>query len=793
MLISVEKMSTKSVFLALSIITIIVFASMISLSNQMARETKKVELFFSYPFFQSDGEYIRVDILEATSQLVTPGNPLIPYSSLDLSFPLGTKILNIDVSYNQGAELAVDKKIHPAPQQIPLNCQLSPATFFENSDIYNSDMMYPNQTYTYRIATGLNNEKHVTILTVQIYPLRYFPLSDKIRYSQQVTLDIEYEIPSKSFFSPQQTYELIILSPNEFHDALQPLVDHKEIMNISSCIINIEDIPQVGKDQQEDIKYFIKEAVENWGTHYVLLVGGMNYFPVRETHVKLPEDNEVFISDLYYADIYNAAGTFSDWDSNNNGVYGEYNWDGNTDEIDLCPDVYLGRLPCTSIEEVVTAVNKIIRYESTRAYAQDWFTNIIVCGGDTAPGDSNNIDEGEYINQKVLEIMDVYNSITLWASKDELSSASNINNAIEQGAGFLSFSGHGSPTSWATHPHEKDNIWLPTGGYRTGTISGLSNGDRLPVVITSACSTSKFNRADNCFGWSFIVNPQGGAIATLGSTGLGYIYIGKSVSSGLMGKMEIECFEAYQEQDVETFGELWAVAINNYIIDRGRLSDSDYKTIEEWQAFGDPSLIISSLSNPPDKPLLEGPSSGKKGNEYFYRARTADPEANQVFYWFDWGDGTGNEWIGPFPSNVTIESSHVWDTQGDYVVKVKTKDEYGRLSEWSDPVGIKVSLKFSGNLYLKQGFLHLFGRPLLKTIRHKTLVIGKVYIGLNTENPIDQVVFSMDSQICYTDLQLPYEFLVDNITHGRHTITISSYYRGLKRDEEIIPFWILNI
>lgn len=786
-------MSTKSTLIVLSIITVIISSSMITLSNQKERETQKVELFFSQPLIHSDGDYITVDIPETTSQLVTSGHPLIPFSSLALSFPLGTKIKNINLSYNQRTNLTIDKKIHPAPQQVPSNGELYPVTLFENSEIYNSDMMYPPETYSCRTATGLHNGKHVKILTIQIYPLRYFPLSGKLMHSQQVTIEIDYDTPFKSVLSSNPTYQLLILTPIEFNDALKPLVDHKEMMNISAHISNIEEIPQKGRDQQEDIKYFIKNAVENWGTQYVLLVGGINYFPVRQTHVQLPEDTEVFVSDLYYADIYNAAGEFSNWDTNNNGVYGEYNWNGNTDEIDLCPDVYLSRLPCINLEEVTIAINKIIKYESTRAYAQDWFTNIIVCGGDTAPDDRNNIDEGEYINQKVLEIMDVYNSKTLWASKDELTSASNINDAINQGAGFLSFSGHGSPTSWATHPHAKENIWLPTGGYRTATISGLSNEDRLPVVVTSACSTSKFNRADNCFGWSFIVNPQGGAIATLGSTGIGYIYIGKSVSSGLMGKMEVECFEAYQNQNVETFGELWAETVNNYIIDRGRLSDSDYKTIEEWQAFGDPSLQISSASHSPDKPLLEGPSSGKKGNTYSYRARCADPEANQVFYWFDWGDGTSSQWIGPYPSNVTIESSHVWNSQGDYVVRVKAKDEYGSLSEWSDPVGIKLSLKFATESYLKEGFLHLFGRPVLKTIRDKTVIIGKVYVGLNPETPIDKVVFSMDGKLCYTDVQFPYKFLIDNINNGRHNVTVSSYYGDLKRDEKVIQFWILNI
>ena len=54
-----------------------------------------------------------------------------------------------------------------------------------------------------------------------------------------------------------------------------------------------------------------------------------------------------------------------------------------------------------------TLVNKIKTYENNQAYQQNWFSNIVLVGGDSFIGDSKAIDEGEYINQKVIDIMDV--------------------------------------------------------------------------------------------------------------------------------------------------------------------------------------------------------------------------------------------------------------------------------------------------------------------------------------------------------------------------------------------------
>ncbi|HEC89262.1 MAG TPA: PKD domain-containing protein, partial [Thermoplasmatales archaeon] len=426
----------------------------------------------------------------------------------------------------------------------------------------------------------------------------------------------------------------------------------------------------------------------------VLLVGSVDKFPVRYTYINVQGSGYTPGADLYYADIYDEDGNFQTWDTNSTSKFGEYDWNGEPDELDGYPDVAIGRLACVDTNEVTTVVNKIINYENNEAYKQEWFTNLVVVGGDTAPNDPDDVDEGEYVNQKVIDVMDGFNPTELWASNGKVASASYINDAINSGAGFVDFSGHGSPNSWATHPHNNEHIWLPAPtGYTSTHASSLANGDKLPVIIMSACSTGDYTSSKHCLAWSFIANSNGGGIAIFSPDEISYGYIGRSVIYGLDGKMELSLFKAYKLKGAITFGEMWTRALNLYI--SGRMYSADYLTIEEWQPFGDPTLAIAEESNPPEKPTITGPTQGKPGEEYTFEAQTTDPDGDKIYYMFDWGDGRYSNWLGPYNSGTKVEATHTWNKKDTYEVKVKAKDDHGVVSEWSDP--LPVSMPISKN------------------------------------------------------------------------------------------------
>ena len=95
--------------------------------------------------------------------------------------------------------------------------------------------------------------------------------------------------------------------------------------------------------------------VSSHNTKYVLIVGSIYHVPIRTSNTSIFGSwHHSVLTDLYYADLYNANGSFSSWDTNNDGIYGETD----VDIVDLYPDVHVGRIACESIEEVSIVVDK---------------------------------------------------------------------------------------------------------------------------------------------------------------------------------------------------------------------------------------------------------------------------------------------------------------------------------------------------------------------------------------------------------------------------------------------------
>ncbi len=87
------------------------------------------------------------------------------------------------------------------------------------------------------------------------------------------------------------------------------------------------------------------------------------------------------------------------------------------------------------------------------------------------------------------------------------------------------------------------------------------------------------------------------------------------------------------------------------------------------------------------------------GTLYAYTTSTEDIDGDQVYYRWDWGDQSLSSWMGPYPSGVSINASHEWETKGIYDVRVKAKDENGMESDWSGPLIVDVPKTPLGNLH----------------------------------------------------------------------------------------------
>jgi hypothetical protein len=423
---------------------------------------------------------------------------------------------------------------------------------------------------------------------------------------------------STTFLSHDDTYDLVIVTPSEFTTELERLVTHKESHGIKSIITQVEDILATyhGRDDAEKIKYFIKDALEQWNTTYVLFMGGRKrqsftwYVPVR--YVNLDDGNgySEYLSDLYFADIYRHGTDFEDWDSNGNGIFAEFSI-SSKDTLDLHPDVSIGRLPCRNLAEVSILVDKIIDYENN-AYGQPWFNKMMVAGGNLFPqfDDGPFPYEGEATCDVAVGHMQEFEVTKLYTSDGTLTSRNDIIQTINQGCGFVFTRANGGT--------DRVRIRTPDGAefviLHNRDIPKLKNVGMYPIIILGECIHGKFDVSlstiltgyvqqhciPECIAWRLLRKSDGGGIATVTNTNICYGDPGDDDRDGIPddtevygGWLAVEFCRLYGTGGISVLGDLHRTTIANYVAQFPVEQDMVHcKSVQEFILLGDPSLRI---------------------------------------------------------------------------------------------------------------------------------------------------------------------------------------------------------
>jgi len=402
----------------------------ISIGEEAGELQNKVSVTFFEPNIVEKDTFIELEVKGAETWIFNCGNPLLPVHTETYYLPFGSTITDIRCEVKDVQTKVLSKKITPAPQPVPLTNEIKiPNRPLMDLQIYDSDEIYPENWFSYNMGGGLDkNNEHKTILTINTYPVRYNPVQNTIYYTEKVDVTFSYQVPdSNPFKTNGDDYKLVIITSPQLKRYLKPLVDHKISKGISTLLITTTEIygSYSGFDKPEQIKYFIKDAIETKNTSYVLLFGGLKSFingiprdndnegtkdwhvPVRYSNMVVQKgDDPGYISDLYYADIYFANGSFCSWDSNGDGIYAKngYNAGLKKDKIDLYPDVHVARLPVRTAGEAKDVVQKIITYESGPC-DPSWFNKIVLVSGDgfldqlpwSISWNTNGVPDGDYV------------------------------------------------------------------------------------------------------------------------------------------------------------------------------------------------------------------------------------------------------------------------------------------------------------------------------------------------------------------------------------------------------------
>jgi len=175
---------------------------------------------------------------------------------------------------------------------------------------------------------------------------------------------------------------------------------------------------------------------------------------------------------------------------------------------DVYPDLIVGRFSASNADQVTTQVEKAIGYEKTPEIGGDWYSKGLGIGSEQGGGPYGNGDDGEADFEHIDVIKEnklLPFTYTEVAEAYQYPSQTLVAGPINEGLTIINYCGHGSSTSWVTS------------GFNNSSVNNLTNGDRLPLIISVACVNGSFQNTE-CFAEAWLKKVDGGAVAMIAST-----------------------------------------------------------------------------------------------------------------------------------------------------------------------------------------------------------------------------------------------------------------------------------
>ena len=614
--------------------------------------------------------------LEVSSDL---GYPQLPFYPLNLLIPEGDKIARVEIVGTKNELLDGDYFLLPVQKPEILSSALigSKKISFTRPDsiVYAADFYYPGQ-----LIENMGNRYigNFNIGSVHIYPLQYQPVERKLKFHSEITLRIvtqrdREKLPKNvkltaeqsqifnnfteklvtgagkakliksinqniELATPVEDYQYIIITSSTLESNFVPLHEWKKKKGVPSKIVTVEWIYNnfLGIDNPEKIRNFIKYAYENWGTIWVLLGGDANIVPPRTAFAMDcefgadPRENDI-PCDLYYADVDGS------WNNDGDNIYGEI-----SDDVDLCPEVFIGRAPVEDAAEADIFVNKILTYEKNPplGYQRDilFAAEILWPKPYTNTGIAKDMIEDESLPAGFYNITKLYED-----TGNE--SVETVRNAINKGQNIINHDGHANETY----------MGMGTGGFRNNDMQNLTNGSELSILYSIGCYPANFEA--NCIAEAFINNPNGGGIAFIGNSRYGWGSPGNP-GYGYSDRYDAQFFRFLFKEKNYNIGNALSLA-KAYYVPYARQENVYRWCMYEINLLGDPEMPV--WTDIPDTLTVQYPLSVTTGNSRIPITVTSDGapvknalvcfmQGNDVYHYGKTGD-TGQIIFGISPSN----------------------------------------------------------------------------------------------------------------------------------------------
>jgi len=353
-----------------------------------------------------------------------------------------------------------------------------------------------------------------------------------------------------SLKSPDNHADYLLLAPEAFLDAAQPLLALRESQGLTTKGVALEEVYEQfgqGEEGPEAIKEFLEYAWQSWSTpsvRYVVLLGDASYDP--KDYLKTGVKNRLPAFPVKTSFLW----TVSD------PAYASVNGD------DLVPDLAIGRLPAGTLDEAQRLVQKTIAFET---------------GIGTFQGESVLVaDNADLAGNFEADADDIASSLLagrttrkIYYSQQGANTRAQIEQAFDDGPSFMSYVGHGGTVVWAS-----ENF------FNYLDVANLQAQAQQPLLLTMNCLNGFFQFPPlNSLSEELLKADGKGVIAAFSPSGLSvdeaaHVYHKAVLSEILSGRHE-------------RLGDALLAAQRNYAN-----SGAFPELLSIYHLFGDPALEL---------------------------------------------------------------------------------------------------------------------------------------------------------------------------------------------------------
>ena len=381
-------------------------------------------------------------------------------------------------------------------------------------------------------------------------------------------------------------YPYLIVTTSELKHSLRRLAALKKqkgynvkivtVDEILSDSLNIGDIIKKSdgtsyvafNDPPGRIRQYLRNAFKYLGTQYVLLAG--TDIPYRCTN-KRNNSNKIITNiptDLYFSDLN------GDWSLSNDSTL-------NTNKLDFYPEVYVGRILATDLQQIINYYEKLARYEINPGHGDYDYLNRIFYSKCLDQLEDEERYYYSYSSHPSYYYSQFFNDSICIKESDSYrypSGTDIIDSLNMYKPGYISMMNHASPTAFVTYGHREyqtddilyylwaiDSIHLDDNhnaiiDYHVGNgLNNMTNKWHPSICYSIGCTTIPFDMASGYgnviinLGESFTTGKDYGGPAFLGNTRVGLFEYGSAYLERLFAIQFLQTRKNYKIGKAEAF------------------------------------------------------------------------------------------------------------------------------------------------------------------------------------------------------------------------------------------------